>query len=316
MISDLSTRNPDFDDDRVIWNDAYSGVYAPVAYDQQFDDQWRLFLERKIGFCNHTGVDTSDEYIDDRICELTGVDNYLLVRRWGAFAPVVSKLTGRTSRRERRAVGGRLHLDPKFPIDFFRGKRCLDVACGPGRWTRALMALGAHVKAMDVSKHALESVRRYTDDVEHLNVFDIPLRHDLQGAFDFVLGWGIIMHTHDPRLAFQNIAGTVRPGGSLYIAVYAPTYHASEFVRHSRKRYHREFLTAEEKLQFVYDLTNGYPENAINNLDMLNTFYNWTINEATIEDWCLSNGFTSPVFLNQAEPNKCQHHVLTSRAVY
>ena len=55
-------RNPHFDDDRVVWSDAYSGAYEPVAYDQQFDDQWRLFLERQTGFCDHTGVETSDDF--------------------------------------------------------------------------------------------------------------------------------------------------------------------------------------------------------------------------------------------------------------
>ncbi|MSQ68731.1 MAG: hypothetical protein EXR83_11155 [Gammaproteobacteria bacterium] len=70
-------RNPHFDDQRVVWDDEYSGAYQPEAYDQQFDDQWRLFLERKTGFCDHTGVETGDEYIDDRIAELTGVHDVL-----------------------------------------------------------------------------------------------------------------------------------------------------------------------------------------------------------------------------------------------
>ena len=90
-------RNPHFDDQRVIWSDAFSGAYESVAYDEQFDDQWRLFLERKTGFCDHTGVETSDEYIDDRIAELTGVRDVLYRRKWGVLATLMAKLSGRSA---------------------------------------------------------------------------------------------------------------------------------------------------------------------------------------------------------------------------
>ena len=136
-------RNPHFDDDIVVWDDKYSGHYEPVAYDEQFDRQWRLFLEGEQGFRNHTGVETSDEYVDDRILELTGIPNVILKRRFGPAAGMVSNLTGRKKRQERRGIGGRLYLEPKFPIDAFKDKACLDLGCGAGRWTRTLMALGA-----------------------------------------------------------------------------------------------------------------------------------------------------------------------------
>ena len=94
----MQQRNPDFDDGVVIWSDKYSGRYQPVAYSEQFDGQWRLFLERQPGFHEHTGVETTDEYIDDRIYELTGERNYLLRRRFGPLAPLIAKWTGRAER--------------------------------------------------------------------------------------------------------------------------------------------------------------------------------------------------------------------------
>ena len=180
-------RNPDFDDDRVIWNDEYSGIYQPVSYSDQFDEQWRLYLERKIGFCDHTGAETSDEYIDDRIFEITGIKNYLLSQKWGALTPLVSILSGREKRRERRKVGGVDHFDLRLSIDFFRGKKCLDIACGAGRWTKTLTSLGANVFSIDASGHALKSTMRFTPTVEKLDLFEIPERSDLCGIFDFVL---------------------------------------------------------------------------------------------------------------------------------
>jgi 2-polyprenyl-3-methyl-5-hydroxy-6-metoxy-1,4-benzoquinol methylase len=302
--------NPHFDHNRVIWSDEYSGQYQPVEYSEQFDEQWRLFLENRLGFHQHTGVETSDPYIDDRIFELTGIRDHLTRSRYGMLYPFIKRFRLWRERDERRDIGGKLFLEPKFPLDYFRGKRCLDIGCGAGRWTRTLLTLGAKVKSVDVSPHALISTRRFNEDVEELNLFDIlERRQDLHETFDFVLSWGVVMCTHDPGSAFANVARTVKPGGQLYVMVYAPTYHNSPFVLESRKHYHTELTSPEEKLRYAYEIAD-LPENAINLLDMLNTFYNWTVSEETIYRWYSLNGFKDVVTLNKIEANKCAYHVL------
>ncbi|PPD04279.1 MAG: hypothetical protein CTY29_06340 [Methylobacter sp.] len=305
--------NPDFDDGLTIWDDVYTGQYQPVVYSEQFDGQWRLFLERKRGYCNHTGVETSDQYIDDRIYELTGVRDVMLRRRFGAFAGMASKLSKMAGKHSKRAVGGKLYLEPKFPLDYFQGKKCLDIGCGAGRWTRTLLMLDAQVKSVDVGENALRSTRRFNADTEYLDIFDIQSRADLHAAFDFVLCWGVIMCTHDPKIAFQQVASTVKPGGSLYVMVYAPTYHVSEFVRATRLKFHRECKTAEEKQNFVMNIAED-PDNAINYMDMLNTFYNWTIPQEVVTNWFKEAGFKSVVVLNEHEPHNCAWHVLGTKA--
>lgn len=129
-IQNSRPRNPDFDDGLVVWDDDYSGRYRPVVYADQFDDQWRLFLERQRGFRDHTGVETSDPYIDDRIYELTGVRGMLARRKPGLLYPLVSAWRRAFGADRRRDVGGRLYLKPKFPPDYFNDKRCLDIGCG------------------------------------------------------------------------------------------------------------------------------------------------------------------------------------------
>lgn len=313
-MRNLTPKNPHFDERRVLWKDEYSGLYQPVAYEEQFDDQWRLYLERAQGFHSHTGVETSDEYVDDRIYELTGVPDFLLTREHGDRAEAVAIETGRRERAERRGIGGRLYLDPKFPIDYFQGKRCIDIGCGAGRWTRALQALGAAVTSTDVSEAGLASTRRFNADAQNVGLFEIgEARPDLVGAFDFTLCWGVIMCTHDPKVAFEKAASTVRRGGAIYIMVYAPTYHSGDFVTQARYKYHREMNTPEERAAYLAELAKGDEDNMINYLDMLNTFYNWVIDEETIRGWCASNRLGEPLFLNAEEPHKCGHHVLIKR---
>jgi SAM-dependent methyltransferase len=304
--------NPHFDDNIVVWQDAYSGAYGPVNYDVQFDEEWKLFLHKKLGFHKHTGVETDDRWINDRIFELTGIPHYLETKRNGRFLGwLVYQLKGMLGEAEsRRNVGGRLLLEPKFAPDHFQGKQCLDVGCGAGRWTKTLMALGAQVKSVDVSEHALISTRRLNADVEYLNLFDIiGKRPDLHGRFDFTMCWGVVQHTHDPKLAFENVAKTVAAAGELYTMIYAPGYHNSAEIMKHRKYFHQNLKTIEEKLQYAYDISDT-PENCINQFDMLNTFYNWVIPEEVIYHWYRQNGFTNIVTLNARDQDKCAFHIV------
>lgn len=311
-IPEKALRNPDFDDNLVIWDDQYSDRYQPIAYDRQFDDQWRLFLEGKKGFHDHTGVETSAPFIDDRIFELTGVKGVLERRNLGPLYSVITGFRRLLCLEQRRGIGGRLYLKPKFPLDYFEGKRCLDIGCGAGRWTKTLMVLGAKVASVDVSEHALLSTKRFNPDTYKLDIFDIPARPDLHKAFDFTLCWGVIMCTHDPKSAFENVAATVKSGGSLYVMVYAPTYHASGAVREMRRRFHRECRTMQEKMDFVLNVAND-PANAINYMDMLNTFYNWTVPEGVVHEWFSRAGFGDIVTLNKEERENCAWHVVGRR---
>jgi len=290
-------KNPHLDDNRIIWKNEYSGQYGPVDYSTQFDKQWQLFLEKQIGFYNHSGVETSDEFINHRITELTGIENFI--------SPDISLKYERDSN-----IISSQHLSTRIPPSFFEGQNCIDIGCGSGRWTKALQLLGADVLSIDMSPAAIECVSRFNSRSEHLDIFEVlKSRHDLKNQFDIAFCWGIFQHTHDPQLAFSNAVATLKPGGSIYMMIYNDTYHHSEFVLESRRHYNK-LNTFEEKLSYAYKISDD-PHNAINQLDMLNTFYNWTFEKDTLSQWFDNHLFDNVQYLNS---EGCAYHILASKS--
>jgi SAM-dependent methyltransferase len=107
--------------------------------------------------------------------------------------------------------------------DWFRGKKVLDCGCGPGRHAWALASLGATVIGFDMADHALAAARQATADfgtvtIEKHSILDrLPYPAD----FDMVWCYGVLHHTGDTLRALRNIARHVRPGGRIYLMLYA-----------------------------------------------------------------------------------------------
>ena len=309
-------KNPHFDEDRLVWRDEYSGKYeAPVdGYGEQFDLQWKLGLEGRPGYYDHPGASVEETYIDDRIFE------------W----------TGRHPKGEKyydSSCGAR-PLDHPIDEKLIRGRDCIDVGCGMGRWTRTLQRIGAKsVLSVDMSESALESVKRFNGNVLKASVMSLIADHpDLKERFDFAVLWGVAMCTHDPLRAFQNAAGTVKHGGAMYLMVYAPEgIHGQDLTNRQRRKFY-SFDNVQDRLKFVdkvydrawdgdYSLTDNL-KNVLRNirklpkgskvgvLDMLEPFYNWVIPWEVVQSWMRQGGFSRVLLLNEHEPEKCAYHVL------
>lgn len=309
-------RNPHFDDCRIAWDDSYSGLYKPRAYEAEFDLQWKLALN-SADWGRHPGASTDDHYIDDRIYEWTGIHP-----------------AGREGFSD--ASAGSRVLDHPLDPALIRGKRCIDVGCGMGRWTRVMQKLGAaEVLSLDMSASALESVSRFNPKTLSADVTRLTDDHpNLKSAFDFANLWGVAMCTHDPRHTFMQAASTVRQGGTLYLMVYAPrALHDRPLTNIQRQRFH-SLQTIEARLRYVDHVWNrrwdrAYPvrcniENLLANitgqpkggkvgvLDMLEPFYNWVIPMDVIQGWMRAAGFGRTIWLNEYEPEhlRCAFHVL------
>jgi len=99
----------------------------------------------------------------------------------------------------------------------------LDAGCGDGSHSLRLARRGYPVVAVDLSDYILEEARRnvaannlgHLVTVERGSLLDLPAA---DGAFDFVLCWGVLMHIPKVEEAVAELARVTKPGGFLVIS--------------------------------------------------------------------------------------------------
>lgn len=113
-------------------------------------------------------------------------------------------------------------------LETFAGLRFLDIGCGSGLFSLAAARLGATVHSFDYDAESVETTRSLKErfGAQHANwvieqgsILDAAYVQRL-GLFDVVYSWGVLHHTGEMHLAFDQAASRVAPGGRLAIAIY------------------------------------------------------------------------------------------------
>jgi SAM-dependent methyltransferase len=94
-----------------------------------------------------------------------------------------------------------------------RGVRVLDLACGPGHYTRALRELGATVVPVDVKVVTVEH-----GPPDGLVVSDATKLAIADDCMDGILCSNLIEHTRTPRAVIDEMQRVVRPGGWIWLS--------------------------------------------------------------------------------------------------
>ena len=103
-----------------------------------------------------------------------------------------------------------------------REMKILDAGCGIGRLSYAMAELGAEVISMDYNDIAVKIAQEYLKDNPRVSVIqgDIlnpPLKPN---SFDLILSWGVLHHTGDSKVAFDQLVPLVKNEGIFFVMLY------------------------------------------------------------------------------------------------
>jgi SAM-dependent methyltransferase len=114
----------------------------------------------------------------------------------------------------------------------------LDIlVAGCGTWQAAKYALcrpHAHVVGIDVSATSIDHTERLKRqyDLSNLELRQLPIESAafLDRAFDLIVCTGVLHHLADPDEGMRALRAVLRPGGAMYMMVYAPYGRAGVYL--------------------------------------------------------------------------------------
>jgi SAM-dependent methyltransferase len=102
-----------------------------------------------------------------------------------------------------------------------RAERVLDVGAGTGAVSRAALAVGANVVALDPSLLMLEAARR--GGVSNAIVGSLPHLPFLDAVFDRVCCAFVMTHVDDPEAALRDMRRVLVSGGRVALSAWSPS---------------------------------------------------------------------------------------------
>jgi len=140
-------------------------------------------------------------------------------------------------------------LRSSLSVDHLNGLTFLDVGSGSGLFSLAAKRLGANVISFDYDINCVECTKSIKENfgvnddenwmIKTGSILDSSFLIDFQDI-DVVYSWGVLHHTGDMWLAFDNIYNLPkRNGGLLFIAIYNDQGFISKYWKYVKKLYNK-----------------------------------------------------------------------------
>ena len=122
------------------------------------------------------------------------------------------------------------------------GERVLDVACGAGRYCRALAARGLKVTGVDLSNDLLEEARARSPNLPGMPLYlrwdarALPFREQFEGAVSLFTSLGYFPSRQEDLLVLRGVARALVPGGAFLIDFLNPAHVRASLVAEERQQ--------------------------------------------------------------------------------
>ncbi len=185
-----------------------------------------------------------------------------------------------------------------------KGKSCIDLGCGSGRYVVAMADHGASEShGLDLSDRAIEDACEraerlgYADRCTFTQGSMLELPYE-DGRFDFVSCNGVIHHTTDPKKSLAELARITSRDGVAYIMIYGSGemwWDLTDMIREIMEAVPRGYAFA------ALDLLRVPPGKIFNYMDHMFVPCREVISHAEFQDRLRDVGFTSWEIMERGE---------------
>lgn len=110
----------------------------------------------------------------------------------------------------------------------------LDIACGRGRHSRILAAMGFDVTGIDLAVESIKEAKKYETENLHFFVHDMRLPfwiNYFDYAFNFFTSFGYFNTRREHENSIRTIAQSIKPGG-IFVLDYLNAHYAEDHLLH------------------------------------------------------------------------------------